>query len=542
MRRNVCIEVTPCARLIRRGTTFALMSLAAALLLIVTGAYAMPPSPFTGQEPPRTASNVVEDEPGKAIRSVTQSPGALAGGSDRKSADGEEGLSPPLTVSSRSSTMDNGFVDRLSADTWAYLSSEWATTNHLPWSWRSDVIPDGDYANTTEIGFYALSWLVAYDLQRSWSPSWGETEAEVTAVLDQLLAWQTGSQAYQPHGPNAYQDSVFYQWYWISWEPPVVGVNVRRNQLVPSVDNAWLAASLITIREYAQAHDHLNLTQRADAILEKMDFRLWYDDDTHLFYWGHIQNPQGGDLADHYSTESRIINFVARALGHLSREEFLQSLESLAQPPGTYDDITVEKVSWHGAYFLYISPALFIREMETSYGANTITPATEAQIAYARNQGYDAWGLSDCYDVRDGEYVNQGAPPVAMPDPPETRPGLVTPHASGLALITPLASEAISNLQTISDTFPCAYHPVYGFYDSVMADPSATDYGQCSYRFSALAQAWTFLALADYHSGFVWDYFYRHDGVIRAHVEAFGQPRVYLPLTMHTYPGVPIEQ
>ncbi len=142
VRRNACLtaEVRPCARLIRRGTTLALISLAAALLLIVTGVYAMPRSPFTGEEPPRTAFDVVEDEPGKAMPPVTQSPGALSGGPDRRSADGEEGLSPTLTVSSRLSTMDSGFVDQLSADTWAYLSSEWATTNHLPWSWRSDVI------------------------------------------------------------------------------------------------------------------------------------------------------------------------------------------------------------------------------------------------------------------------------------------------------------------------------------------------------------------------------------------------------------------
>ena len=318
---------------------------------------------------------------------------------------------------------------------------------------------------------------------------------------------------------------------------PVVGADIDRNQLVPSVDNAWLAASLVTIREYAEANDYGNLAQRADAILQKMDFRLWYDDATHLFYWGDIQNPRGGGVADFYSTEGRIINFVARALGQLSREEFLQSLESLEQSAGTYDAITVEKVSWNGAYFLYASPAVFIQEMNTPYGANTTMPATQAQIAYARNQGYDVWGLSDCYDVRDGGYVNQGAPPVAMPDPPETRPGLVAPHATGLALNTPLASEAIINLQTISDTFPCAYNPVYGFYDSVMADPSATDYGQCSFRFSALAQAWTFLALANYQSGFVWDYFYRYDGVIGAHMEAFGQYQVYLPLAVHTYAG-----
>ena len=444
----------------------------------------------------------------------------------------------PYALPPASASADD-FLDIIAEATFTYLSSEWATTHHLPWSWRSDLASDGDYANTAEIGFYALSWIAAYDLQRAWSPSWRATEAEVTAVLDQLRAWQTGSQSEQPHGPNAYQNSVFYQWYWIGRTPPVVGADVGLNQLVPAVDNAWLAASLITIREYANANGHPGLAQKAAAILGDMDFRLWYDADAHLFYWGEVQNPYGGHIADYYSGENRIINFVARAMGHLTAAEFRASLEVLEQPAITYREITVEKTNWDGAYFTYASPALFIREMNTAYGERTLTPATRAQVVYAHQQNYDAWGFSDCYAVGMGGYVRQGAPPVAMPDPPETRPGLVTAHVSGMALITPWASEAIANLQTISDTFPCAYDATYGFYDAVMADPSAPDYGQCSDRFSALAQQWLFLGLVNHQSGFVWDYFYRDSGVLRAHVDMVGESPVYLPLIVRTYAGVP---
>lgn len=157
--------------------------------------------------------------------------------------------------------------------------------------------------------------------------------------------------------------------------------------------------------------------------------------------------------------------------------------------------------------------------MSTAYGAETLLPATQAQIAYARDRGYAAWGLSDCFDVGEGSYVQQGAPPAASPNPPETRPGLVTPHAAGLAFITPLASEAITNLQTLSTTFPCAYAPSLGFRDAVMARPAAADYGQCSARHSALAQEWLFLGLVNHISGFVWRYFYRDADVLEAHME-----------------------
>jgi hypothetical protein len=301
------------------------------------------------------------------------------------------------------------------------------------------------------------------------------------------------------------------------------------------VDNAWLAASLITIREYAEANDHPTLAQKADAILEDVDFTLWYDAETHRFYWGDVENPQGGGVADYYSNENRIINFTARAMGQVSADEFRSSLEALEQPAAVYDDINVAKAAWDGSYFTYAAPALFIREMHTPYGADTLLPATQAQVAYAQDQGYDAWGLSDCYDVGDGGYVQQGAPPAAMPGSPETRPGLVAPHASALALITPLSSEAVSNLETILATFTCAYSATYGFRDAVMTAPSAVDYGQCSDRFSALAQEWIFLALANHLSGFVWNYFYRDTGVIVAHVDMSGEHRLHLPLVTRSY-------
>ena len=80
------------------------------------------------------------------------------------------------------------------------------------------------------------------------------------------------------------------------------------DHLVPSVDNAWLAASLITIREYAKVYGYTEMSQKTDAILADMDFSLWYHDDTHLFSWGGIENPQGGAAADFYSNENRIIN------------------------------------------------------------------------------------------------------------------------------------------------------------------------------------------------------------------------------------------
>ncbi|HID61128.1 MAG TPA: hypothetical protein EYP49_00050, partial [Anaerolineae bacterium] len=429
----------------------------------------------------------------------------------------------------------DAFLETLARDTWRYLSSDWATDNHLPWSWRSNRITGGDYANPTEIGLYMLSYIGAYELQKDWSPSWEEVEAEVGATLDQLEAWQSGTQAYQPHGPNAYNNSVFYQAYWINWNPPVVGAGEYDHQ-VPSIDNAWLAASLITIREYAEANGKTTLAQKADGVLKDMDFTLWYHPQEHRFTWGAPDDPQGGGLADYYSNENRIINFVARALGQLNEEEFQASLAALEQSPGTYnrstpdpaDDITVGKVNWDGSYSTYTTPAVFIREMETTYGRGTINKATEAQIAYAQDQGYPVWGISDAFDVEDGGYVERGAPPRGSGNPLEdVDNGLITPHASALALITGHAHEAISNLQALRDLDPELYDANYGLKDSVNVNSS-----KVSYRFSALAQEWIFLSLTNYlGDGAIWRYFYRDEGVKRAHAEiSANRVRLHLPV------------
>lgn len=434
-----------------------------------------------------------------------------------------------LASASEQADQSSAFLDEVAKDTWAYISSDQASTNHLPLSWYASPASKGEYANTAEIGLYALSWVAAHDLGETWSPDWTETEEEVTATLNQLRAWQTGSQAYQPNGANAYDNKVFYQWYWISSNPPVVSGS-NPDHLVPSIDNAWLAVSLITIREYAEAHDYDDLAAKADAILSDMDFLLWYNSDTSLFSWGDVENPQGSFIADNYSNENRIINFTARAMGQLSRDEFIASLDALSQPSKTYDAHTVEKTAYDGSYFTYISPALFIREPETDYGTNTIDPATAAQITYAADEGYDVWGLSDCFDVGIGNYVQQGAPPTVAAGSPETRPGLVSAHASSMALLSAYSTEAEVNLQAIADNFVCAYDDTYGFRDSVNADPDSANYEQCSNRFSILAQEWLFLSLVNHENGFIWKYFYRDSGVKQAHAEMFSEYGNFLPM------------
>jgi hypothetical protein len=363
-------------------------------------------------------------------------------------------------------------------------------------------------------------------MKRAWRPSWQIVETELLAILDQLLAWQTGSQDSQPHGANAYNNSVFYQWYWIGQNPPVVGAG-NADHVVPSIDNAFLAASLITLRAYGTNNQHDDLAQKADAILRNMDFLLWYDPVTHRFNWGGPVDPMGGTWADYYSNENRIINFIARALGHLTTDEYQASLSALIQYPAIYDrgtpdesdDVLVQRVAWDGSYFTYAAPGLFIREIDTPYAEDTLFPATWAQITYASAQGYPVWGLSDCFSIRDLGYVQQGAPPTGMSGLAESYRGLVTPHASAMALVTPYRNLAISNLANILQQFPESYDAMYGFYDSLLVNTDSENYGAVSDRFSALAQEWMFLSIVNAEISMIWDYFYQDSGVVEAHNE-----------------------
>lgn len=419
-----------------------------------------------------------------------------------------------LTFLPGSASASDAFLLGLAEDTWNYLKSDWATENSMPCSWRSSSMSGGDYANPAEIGFYMLSWIGAYEMRQTWSPGWSETESQVSSTLDRLEIWQSGLQPL--YGPHSYNNSVFYRAYWVGWNPPRVGAGSYDHE-VPSIDNAWLAASLITIEEYARAHGSASLQSKAHNILKDMDFSLWYHPGAHKFSWGAYNDPQGGGYCDYYSNENRITNFIARALGAINASEFRSSMAALSQGSASYGGITVDKVNWDGSYFTYAAPPLFIRENGTAYGKGTTDAATRAQMLYASDMGYPVWGISDCFDSLSGGYVLRGAPPRGSGSPatdPDT--GLITPHASALALVTSYAGQASTNLQTMAALYPSAYNASYGFLDSIQL-PS----GQASYRFSALDQEWIFLSLMNHFNSTIWKHFYMNGNVSRAHTQMF---------------------
>ena len=413
---------------------------------------------------------------------------------------------------------DAVFLDEIAMDTWNYLHSPWSTANHMPFSWKSDD-GEGSYANTAEIGLYALCWIAAYEMHRPWSPSWEEAEENVTAILDQLLTWQSNHS-------NYYDKGAFYQYYWVKGDendPTPRNGSGDGDDEVPSIDNAWLAVSLITVRQYAIENNHTDLSNKSSQLLDGLNFSIWYHPKIHQFTWVEKEDPLGGEICDYYSGENRIINLIARALGQISPEEFHESLESLQAPTSCYNGICVEKANYNGAYFTYTAPALFIPEMKTSYGNNTIVPATRAQIEYAEDERYAVWGLSDCNDPLGDRYIdNQGAPPKGVEDrPEETAVGYIAPYASALALIIPLRDEATSNLRMIKEEAGPAYNDSFGFQEWVRADNES--FGETSQCYTALSQEWILLSISNVEVEFPWKYFNKDDGVKMAVKEMYGE-------------------
>jgi hypothetical protein len=300
---------------------------------------------------------------------------------------------------------------------------------------------------------------------------------------------------------------------------------------VPSIGNAMLAASLITIKEWANEKGLAQIETDSLAILDKINLSIFYDKTNKQFY--HDLTKLGH--WDYYSDEGRILSLTANALGAISDTDLSNNMNNVAKPNLYYDlstggtvssrtapeDIFVEKASWDGSMFTYIVPALFIQEKLTSYQTNTINPAVLAQIKYSQKSNYKinnrvVWGISDAYNASGLFYCSefQGAPPTSAKiagNPYESCKGLITPHASALALLSNNSDEAIDNLYN-ERNFKNLYHDSYGFRDSFNALDS-----NVFNEMVTLDQEWIFLSLMDHMNGTIWKYFYSDPRVNFSH-------------------------
>lgn len=385
--------------------------------------------------------------------------------------------------------------------------------NNLPYSWYNvSSKTSGQNVTPTEIGFYMLSHIIAYEMDKDWRPSLSNVVEKIKKTIEQLETWRSGSQVFQPNGPNAYQGMAFYKNYFVESIAPYASYPL----IASSVDNAWLAASLITIKEFAKSKNEIDLESEADNLLGNMDFMIWYNNSTKRFYKGGTGTPAAGGEYDNFSDEGRIINFIARYMDiEYSRSlfpnsEFLESLKALNKNPGENCGIVINKINSTGSYFSYLAPALFIKETESYYGSTNTNSVTELQIEYPRIKGYPVWGISDCYGSDNSEFCLRGIQPCSSNYSIED--GSITPYAGALGLITGYSGYAETNLDSLRRTYPSVYDTVYGFKDSVNFSSWPNSFS-VSNRISTLSQSLIFMAVGNYLNSTVWKYFNQNGSV-----------------------------
>jgi CubicO group peptidase (beta-lactamase class C family) len=281
---------------------------------------------------------------------------------------------------------------------------------------------------------------------------------------------------------------------------------------IPMVDNGWLAAALIMVRNTRPA-----LRERADALLAPMDFGFFYDPVApgdplkhlglmHLGYW--TDTKAFANTYGMVNTEPRIASYIGIARGQVPPDHYFRVYRSRQPERGpqeqvprgetrTYLGVRVFEShytyrgmrivpSWGGSMFEALMVPLLVPEArwaprswgvnhplyvraqiehgleEARYGFWGFSPASRPGGGY-RNYGVDAIGADpDGYTSNDDE---TRVAPGETPPPRTFTNGVVTPHAAFLAL--PFAPrEAMANLRALAERFPGIYGP-YGFYDSV---------------------------------------------------------------------------
>jgi hypothetical protein len=396
-----------------------------------------------------------------------------------------------------------GDLQRYARDTWASFDAMTDARSGLP----ADVLnADGSTSvqtSTTNIGAYMWSAVVA---ERMGLINRGELVRRLARTLTSLQGMERYS-------------GQFYNWYdhrtgakltvWPSTGEPLT-------PWLSSVDNAWLAVGLRIVANSVPA-----LSRRADALYQSMNFGFYYRPEVNriLFHY----TPSTGDAPCCYDTvvsESRIADYIGISKGELPQKEYYGRWRSFpntcdwswqeTKPIGqnrTYFGVSVFEgaypyagmlitPSWGGSMFEALMPALFVPEEKwapDSWGINH--PLTvRAQIHHGMEEaGYGYWGFSPS-NTPEGGYSVYGVDAIGMdpagnpsnedktlvdhgfegcpgrPATPDPAPsaytnGVVTPHASFLALRY-APEEALGNLDRLRRDFPSIYDK-WGFRDSV---------------------------------------------------------------------------
>lgn len=406
---------------------------------------------------------------------------------------------------------DRATLQRYAEDTWASFVAMTDEASGMP---ADKLKHDGTTSvqtSTTNIGAYMWSAVVAEEL--------GIIErAELVDRLSVTLDTLEGLERHEESGQ-------FYNWYDHHTGEVITTWPDDGSTVVPhlsSVDNGWLATGLKVVAEAVP-----ELAEPAGALYESMDFGFYYRPEVNriLFHYA----PSTGAAPCCYDTlvsESRIATYIGIAKGELPRKTYFGTWRSFPNTcdwswteqksqgehrtylrqqvwEGSYQYRGIEVVpGWGGSMFEALMPSLFVPE--ESWGRrswavnhpNTVQAhiehgMEEAQYGYwgfspsnNTNGGYNVYGVDAIGMDPNGYPSNNDAtlvdygwegcdkPAQPLPGPEDYTNGVVTPHASFLALRY-APEEAMENLANLESDFDI--YSQWGFRDAVNVDTGTVD-------------------------------------------------------------------
>lgn len=382
-------------------------------------------------------------------------------------------------------------LKEIAKDTWKYFANARSKKTNLVLDHirTGDAPLAADYTSITNIALDILAAISADKLGIISKKAALQHIDGILSSLEKLDRWK----------------GFFYNFY------NVHSLNATK-QFVSTVDNGWLAVSLVVLRQtYSK-----EFSERANEILKSIDFNELLDPENNQFVIGYDREKQEMTSA-HYgliSSEARIVSLYAIGSGSIPSNQwwFLYRTPPEAwkwqkqNPKGKitsqdgidyfqgYYEYKGKKIipSWGGSLFEFLMPTMIIQEQKLapdSLGINNKI-ATEVHIDYAlKEKGYPVWGMSPC-GITDGKswrYVELGVPSIAVKGYPD-RP-LITPHVSFLALET-MPAEAFENIRKF---LGYNLYGEYGLYDSINLRN-----GRVNTQYLALDQGMILVALCNH--------------------------------------------
>ncbi len=416
---------------------------------------------------------------------------------------------------------DKKLLKRIARDTWRYFDEAVDKRHDMVCDYidmNSDrIYRIGDFTSTTNLGLYFMCIVSAWDMGFINKEEAIERIDKTFEVIFKLPRWKN-------------------QWYNFY---STTNLQVTR-PYVSSVDNGWLAAGVMVVRQTFPEE----FNKIADKLLEEIDFSLLYDEVNGQLYLGYDADRK--KLSDyHYGfivTEPRVTSFIAIGKEDVPEYHWFRIYRVAPEswkwqtqmPKGImkrymgidvfegyyiYDDIIKVVPSWGGSLFEVLMPTIVIDEekyVPESFGLNNVNTVKIHMDYMLNKRKYPVWGLSPC-SVPNGGYEEFGVADIGIKGYKNFR--VVTPHASILAL--PLMPEkVIDNIRTMLKLYDI--YGEYGLYDSVNIDS-----GDVSYRYLCLDQGMILIQINNYFNDGIMQKRFHKDPIAKKAVETIKMEKFF---------------